>query len=213
MSTGRIKIRTPRRVQPSGAVTDWIGVDVTEVNAAPEEWRAVVGFEGSYEVSSLGRVRSLDRWIGRRFYIGQVLKLKQRPDGYFLASLGRSRIARVHVLVCESFNGARPAGKTLVAHWNGDPTDNRPANLRWATKSENQRDSVRHGTAVMPPLGVGERNGRAKLTQDQVDQIRARRSAGATYPELRREFGISTNQSLNSILSGRRWAASMKKSA
>lgn len=119
-----------------------------------EEWRPVVGFEGLYEVSSLGRVRSLPRLTamknGRARHTRGGLLAAAIGDRYSSVCLkheGRSRTVRVHVLVAESFLGPRPEGYD-VCHGNNDGHDNRLANLRYDTHRNNQRQMVadgRHG--------------------------------------------------------------------
>lgn len=109
-----------------------------------EEWKPVVGYEGLYEVSSEGRVRSLGRYQrvrnnGKMFHEGQIMKLKNRPGGYLGAHLCKNckhKIHSVHRLVAEAFI-PNPEGKEQVNHKNGIKTDNRVSNLEWVTKSEN----------------------------------------------------------------------------
>jgi hypothetical protein len=118
-------------------------------NMTTEEWRAVPGWEGMYEVSSHGRVRSLDRITtkGQRVK-GKTLSSKVGPNGYPLIGLYRAsqRTAKtVHQLVMEAFEGPRPEGLE-VCHRNGDGSDNRKANLYYGTSSDNRRDRVAHGT-------------------------------------------------------------------
>ena len=119
-----------------------------------ERWRPIPGYEGTYEVSDLGRVRSVDRWVsrangGQYRRRGKVLAAHPHPRaGYPLVKLKINNAvhsATTHALVMLAFVGPRPEGLE-VCHNNGDPTDNRPANLRYDTRSENRRDSVRHGT-------------------------------------------------------------------
>lgn len=115
-------------------------------------WRAAPGFEGHYEVSDDGRVRSVDRVItlknGRtRKKRGVELSPSVDEHGRLGVSLyldGRQTRRRVHVLVLEAFVGPRPAGME-GCHNNGVVTDNRRTNLRWDTSSENRYDTVRHG--------------------------------------------------------------------
>lgn len=111
-----------------------------------EEWRPVVGFEGLYEVSNLGRVASLPRPGRRKSRIVMV----QTPDwaGYPRLMLRANRAyanRKVHVLVAEAFHGVRPTG-LVVRHLNGVPTDNSATNLAWGTHAENADDMRRHGT-------------------------------------------------------------------
>jgi hypothetical protein len=117
-----------------------------------EQWRPVVGYEDSYEVSDLGNVRSLDRIDMRgRVRRGKVLAPRKTSRGRFSVALYRNRVradVQVHHLVLETFVGPRPEGLE-GCHWNDDPTDNRLSNLRWDTRSANAADSVRNGTHAM----------------------------------------------------------------
>ncbi|MGV8064597.1 NUMOD4 motif-containing HNH endonuclease [Mycobacterium kansasii] len=115
------------------------------------EWRPVVGFDGSYEVSDQGQVRSLDRTkvtAGKVTRIsGRLLKPMVQHKGYLTVGLyrgGKRTIRPVHRLVLEAFIG--PGIGYQACHVNGDRADNRAQNLYWGTNSENQLDSVRHGT-------------------------------------------------------------------
>lgn len=101
----------------------------------------MVGYEGLYEVSSLGRVKSL--------LAGRVMKPWVNGDGYSQVGLrgrGSRKQRLVHRLVCEAFHGPPPEGKPLVLHGFGGLSDNTPSNLRWGSNSDNMRDRVVHGT-------------------------------------------------------------------
>ena len=138
-----------------------------------EIWKAVGGFEGLYEVSSLGRVRSLPRVMranyGPREYGGKILSpVARKLDGYLIVSLYRTskRYQRtVHAIVIESFKGPAPAGMQCC-HNNGVRSDCRAENLRWGTSLENSGDKEVHGTALK-----GEKCGNAKLNEEQVVEI------------------------------------------
>lgn len=116
-----------------------------------EQWRPVVGYEGSYEVSDLGRVRSLDRTTrdGKRLR-GCVLKPFVMPSGHLRVGLsrGEGRTKKVHRLVLEAFIGPCPPEMEAL-HRNGVPGDCRLVNLRWGTKSEDARDQIAHGVHSM----------------------------------------------------------------
>ena len=118
-----------------------------------ERWKPVTGYEGIYEVSNHGRVRSVDRTI--TCSDGRVRRLKSKvrsaplnADGYPCVGLyaqGEKKMRYVHSLVAESFIGARPEGME-VCHSDGNKTNNHVANLRFGTQSENTLDRVAHGT-------------------------------------------------------------------
>lgn len=115
------------------------------MNATPEEWRWIAGYEGLYEVSDLGCVRS---HYGRRGGRVLLLKPKVRPGGHLSVTLWKNKKARtrlIHQLVLESFVGPRPEGM-LTRHLDGHPENNALPNLSYGTHSENLYDSVRHGT-------------------------------------------------------------------
>ena len=114
------------------------------------EWRALPGWEGHYEVSDEGQVRSVVRIIrqGRRVG-GRILKLRPSwSTGYLTVDLilnGKRNSMTVHKAVMLTFVGPRPE-KQDVRHLDGNPANNHLANLAYGTRSENNLDAVRHGT-------------------------------------------------------------------
>jgi hypothetical protein len=149
-----------------------------------EEWREIPGFDGRYEASSLGRIRSTGRPHPQRTRTGaiamvfrreRVLKLGKKGLGYFNVELAGKSHA-VSRLVCLAFNGPCPDGLDC-AHLNGNSSDNRPENLKWATRSENMLHRRDHGTS-------------SKLSDSQVIEIYRRRKAKEPAKALAREFGI-----------------------
>lgn len=103
----------------------------------------VHGYEGFYDVSDAGRVRSLPR-PGTR---GGILRGDLHTAGYPCVRLSRHGLKKhltVHALVAAAFLGPRPTDMEC-RHLNGDPTDNRVANLAWGTSSENGHDVTAHG--------------------------------------------------------------------
>ena len=117
-----------------------------------ELWLPVRGYEGLYEVSDLGRVRSLDRVItqgcpwGKKISYkrkGRILTLVNRNDRYLMVALSRRNKVRVHVLVAEAFLPPCPGprGRTRgcweIDHINDESHDNRAVNLQWLPKRVN----------------------------------------------------------------------------
>lgn len=112
----------------------------------PEEWRPVAGYEGLYEVSDLGRIRSVKN--EKTKHRGLVLSQAHNRGRYRQVTLkkgGHGRTLMVHQVVAHAFLGEQKPGLE-VRHLNGDKEDNGVANLAYGTKSENMKDMVRHGT-------------------------------------------------------------------
>ena len=114
-----------------------------------EIWKDVVGYEGRYQVSSMGRVKSLERKVrhwrgGERIQKERILKPSNDRRGYLLVSLcdgEKRKTFSVHRLVCQAFH-ENPDNKPQVNHINEIKTDNRACNLEWCTCKQN----VNHGT-------------------------------------------------------------------
>lgn len=175
-----------------------------ETVAEVEEWRTVPGHPG-YEASSLGRVRSLDRWIarsdGRRCLCqGRMLQAQRKGYRYHGLNLGRGCSFYVHTLICAVFHGLRPSQRHEVSHRNGNCLDNRASNLRWVTHQQNEADKVRHGTN-----SEGQRHGMVKLTEPDVLEIRHMYACGGMSPqEIADSFSVS-RWSIRSIVTRASW--------
>lgn len=118
-----------------------------------EVWRAIPGFEGRYEASDHGRVRSLPRMVqksGRGIAYqrdGKILKPTSGTRQRQMVTLwrdGKSVTRAVHILVMLAFVGPCPPGLE-VCHWDDDSANNLLTNLRYGTHSENMHDRNRNG--------------------------------------------------------------------
>lgn len=113
-----------------------------------EIWEDVLGYEGLYQVSNMGRVKRLDTTVyykdGRVFHYKEaILKLRTTKDGYKMTSLSKNSLPKtnlIHRLVASHFV-PNPFNKPVTNHLNGIRDDNRACNLQWATQSENLRHS------------------------------------------------------------------------
>lgn len=171
--------------------------------SAPEIWRPVVGWEGKYEVSNHGRVR----------YVGQgepLIKSAHRDrKGYLRVGIGNhaQRGTRlVHRLVAEAF--LPPAHTTqTVNHRDGDKLNNRVENLEWATVRENVQHAIASNLRPRAPTSRprGEQSRSARLTEEIVLSLRARKARGETLVQFQRELGLSYN-TIQAAVSGTSWA-------
>jgi hypothetical protein len=161
-----------------------------------EVWKDVVGFEGLYQVSNMGRARSLDRVVLSRrlngdFLVnrkGRVLTLTTDGSGYkcFSACKDGGRLTVfVHVAVAECFIGPRPDG-LFVCHNDGIKTNNSAMNLRYDTQKNNIHQAIADGQMKM-----GEEHPTIKYP---IDVIRAIRSGEHRNVDLMRKYGISERQ-------------------
>jgi hypothetical protein len=181
---------------------------------ATELWKDVVGYEGSYEVSDFGRVRSLDRRVpcanGKmRSVRGRVLKQTVGNHTYHVVSLckaNRKRVDCVHVMVAKHFIGPRPNG-LHVCHDDGNKARNELSNLRYDTPAANVEDTVAQGRSrVLEIDSVGEANGNAKLRLPQVIAIKARISSGESLKAISRDYPQVSYSAIKRINQGKVWA-------
>ena len=171
----------------------------------PEQWRVVPGWE-MYEVSTLGRVRSLARTVTNSLGVTQTFKSfirKTAPNcnGYpFFSVQAKERPHTnllVHRAVLEAFVGECPLGWEC-AHWDGDRTNARLSNLRWDTPYGNCADKLRHNTHRR-----GDRSNFARLTWYLVREIRSL-PKDSTLHEIAEAYGV-TDMTIHGVLNWRTW--------
>lgn len=151
-----------------------------------EKWKTIDGYEGIYQVSNQGRVKSLSRKVphARHGFVSvkeKILKPDTNHDGYARVGLckeGLNSTHKVHRLVATAFLQKKDDGN-VVNHIDGNKSNNSVKNLEWVTQSENVLHSYQNG--LQKPLR-GELNGNSKLTQELVNQIRSTYKFG--------EFGL-----------------------
>jgi len=147
------------------------------VRKLEQEWRPIRGYEGYYEVSDGGEVRSLDRFVKSARSKTNKMLMRGRLKGktvlvgvYWRVNLcrdGKPKGKSVHRLVAEAFMGPCPDGME-VSHLDGNGFNNKKENLIYETRSQNHARKVQHGTAQR-----GERCGRHKITEKDVLEIRS----------------------------------------
>ncbi len=174
-----------------------------------EMWKPIKGFEGRYEVSNLGNVRSfIMRGNGKRKVSDtpqKYIKPLGDKNGYrqFAFSDGEKKIQKkIHRVVLESFVGDCPDGMECC-HINGIKSDNRLENLRWDTHRNNQvKDGGARGI-----IGSGENNPMAKIKAETVFSIRTYHCENphVSQSELADIFGLR-REHISKILRRERWA-------
>jgi len=132
-----------------------------------ERWRDIFGWERFYQISDFGRLKSLKRPFVPK---DKILKPCVDLSGYLFTGLFKNnkRLAcpKIHRLVLEAFVSPRPDGFEC-RHKDGEKTNNRLSNIEWSTHEINENDKHSHGTIM-----CGSKNGYAKLTENDVIEIR-----------------------------------------
>jgi hypothetical protein len=147
-----------------------------------EIWKLIPGFDGMYEASNLGRLRS--KWRG-----GRILRQCVKDTGYLFVNLSGGNVRRTHSLVMQAFHGLRPRGLE-VRHLDGDKTNNALTNLEYATRSRNLLDKKWH------------RDDPKRLRAADVLDIKRRLDGPrGTGRILAREFGV-TDAAISAIKHG-----------
>lgn len=164
-----------------------------------EIWKDIPGYEGRYQASNLGRIRSVDHIVpcahgATRLMRGRVLKpacSKANPHLYVV--LGhKAKGSPVHQLVARTFLGPQPEGLD-VRHLDGDAQNNRIDNLAYGTRTDNILDVYRVGRAWR------------KLTTEDAQSIRSRIRAGEKLTEIARAYSVSLS-CISAIKHGRTYS-------
>jgi len=165
-----------------------------------EQWEWIADYEGYYQVSTHGRIRSVTRIVVdkngcQKPYRGRIMKQFPHPHLYPMCNLqksGQSTLVRVHTLVLETFIGPAPDGYE-AHHKSGNRTDNRIENLEWVPIPEHKREHR-----------IGEKNPSSKLTKEQVLEIYAR-AGSETHGAIATSYGVERS-TVTQILMGRTWS-------
>lgn len=177
------------------------------MNEILEVWRPTARSGGAYEVSSLGRVRSMDREVrhpsgGIAIKRGMVLKPVADSYGYLKCKVtedGKLVARKIHRLVAQAF--LPPSDLPQVNHLDFNRANNAATNLEWVNNHDNMRHAVaagRHSVAKNPRKAK-------KLTLEMVAQIRAARAAGRLQSDIAAEFGVHQSM-VSNIVNGKKWS-------
>ena len=159
-----------------------------------EIWKSVIGYEGFYEVSNLGNVKSLPRrmWNGRNYFTSKERILKPGFAGckardrkrqrlmVILSKDGKKENCLVHHLVARAFIGERPEGM-VICHNDGNHLNNNKDNLRYDTQQQNIMDMYRHGGNY----------GKGRLNKDEVLEVRRLYKNGESIDDITKLFHVN----------------------
>ena len=179
-----------------------------------EIWKDIPDYEGSYQVSNMGRVRSLDRVVtfkdgSTRKYKGKVLKPHLNDRGYVRLTLCNDNgcnIKRVHRLVLGTFKPHVNMKDLEVNHMDGDKLNNHLTNLEWVTA----RDNMLHAYDLGLITNIGEGSPNAKLSNTDVLEILQRLDTGELQKDIGSDYNVSKDY-ISQINRGVRWRAVKKE--
>lgn len=178
-----------------------------------EIWKDIENYEGIYQVSNIGRVKSLDRYVNcspngkaKRFLKGIVLRQISDKDGYQIVNLKKHQeglYSRVHRLVAQAFI-PNTDNKPQVNHIDGVKYNNIVTNIEWATLSENRRHAYDTGLQDGKSR-EGVKNNFSKLNELEVLEIRKMYKKGLTnYKEIASMFNV-TSGCIQRIITRTNW--------
>lgn len=160
-----------------------------------EVWKDIAGYEGLYQVSNRGRVRSLARVVphstGGKLTVSPKILIPKDRNGYDHVSLWKNNKeyrVKVHRLVAQVFI-PNPENKPEVNHIDANPKNNVVENLEWVTRRENMRHAINLGLVSHP---VGEYLPYSKLTESDVVKMRKLRNSGMGYQDIAKLFNVNT---------------------
>lgn len=182
-----------------------------------EIWKDIKGYEGLYQVSNLGRVKSLGRF--HKFPNGGIYEIKPRilknateTSGYLFVALynGYRKQYKIHRLVAEAFI-PNPNNLPQVNHKDLNKQNNRVDNLEWCTASENIKHAFKHGVRKMPDKLKnmiknfdGENNPNSKLKKDEIIDIKTQINNGISYKKIAQKYNLNPNY-IYLIKNGKVW--------
>ena len=173
-----------------------------------EIWKDIKGYEGLYQVSNLGRVKSLPRFIERSiascFTKEKILKTFVLKGGYVnivLRKGGKSCNHNIHRLVAETFIENNNTEFSCVNHIDGDKQNNNADNLEWCNHSINCLHAFKTGLSKKDSI-VGDDNKNSKITSDDVRMIRSMARDGIDVEVIRSRFNLSRNYTQKIIRKG-----------
>lgn len=167
-----------------------------------EIWKDIAGFEGYYQVSNLGRVRSLDRLIkrknGHHKRKGKILAQSSDKKGYKRLQLHKNGMKshKVHRLVASAFIESY-CQNLQINHIDGDKSNNNLCNLEWVTPEQNTKHALKTGL-----ISIGEKSKHSKI--DEIQALTILTMPANKRKQLQETYGLSLS-AIQHIQHGRSW--------
>ena len=175
-----------------------------------EIWKDIEGYEGLYQVSNFGNIRSLETIAPSGKFVKQIIRKQSKDkDGYCIIGLNKNKSQKtykVHRLVAKSFID-NPNNLPEINHKDEDKTNNKVSNLEWCNSKYNLTYGARKG------MFIGEKNNNCKLSKKDVEEIRKqykKRSREFNSIALGKKYGVSHTQII-SIINGKSWKGEVKQ--
>ena len=179
-----------------------------------EIWKDIKGYEGLYQVSNFGRIKSLDKIVNTNNQYGNVSTktikgkiLKQRIlRKYFSIGLTKNKKQKtffVHRIVAENFI-ENENNYPCINHKDGNKLNNYINNLEFTTYRENSLHSIYVLKNKLPPIHKGEKNNFSKHTKKEIEELRQKRKSGHTLKQLSKEYDYTISHVYN-ICKNRSW--------
>lgn len=168
-----------------------------------EIWKDIYKYEGLYQVSNYGKIKSFPRKYQTKI---RTLKPYKDKGGYLQVNLCKNNTTKthkVHRLVLETFIGICPQGME-GCHNDGNPSNNFIKNLRWDTRKNNVKDAIKHNTHIDPPKLIGSKNHMTKFDNNQVINILEMFKNGKTIKEISKLLSV-THSCISHIVHRRSW--------
>ena len=174
------------------------------MNTEIEIWKSIPEYEGKYECSNLGRIKSMPRFIkcrnGVRKTKEKIMNIFKDKNGYCYLDLGKRNKKLVHRIISIAFIN-NTENKPCVNHKNGIKSDNRSCNLEWVTYSENEK----HSYSVLGKDIKGEKSHRHILKNEQVIEIKLRIKNGERNKDICKDYPV-IDKTISDIRMGVRWS-------
>ena len=176
-----------------------------------KEWKPLVNYENSYEISNFGEIRGIDRISGKRKGVvkGKLLKQSLNHKNYLEVRLyknSKSMTKVVHRLVALSFI-PNPLNLPQVNHIDGNKSNNRVENLEWVSNSQNQLHAYKIG---LQPSRAGEKNNNASITDVEVTNYKLLYNSGMSVIEISKNTDIPLSK-IRAIIYGTSWKSNKTK--